>query len=187
MTTTTTTQSARVDVLTAEVRALQVGSRQVTLSVYRQLDRLPVNERSFFEPFGRVRDNQDPSGVNLVGRDTRTSALVRLNMPAPFWRRDRPGLKREPLLHWVRHHTDEAEWCRYGGDEVTFIIGGEPPRQYSWVINTSRRAACSCDQGPELDAWVEHYASLHLASLNKLQDQYDAYEAMPLIVLAGLR
>jgi hypothetical protein len=36
MTTTATAQSARVDVLTAGVRVLQVGSRQVTLSVYRQ-------------------------------------------------------------------------------------------------------------------------------------------------------
>jgi hypothetical protein len=33
-----TVAAARVDVLTAEVRALMVGSRQVTLSVYRQLD-----------------------------------------------------------------------------------------------------------------------------------------------------
>jgi len=43
---------ARVQVLTAEVRTLMVGSRQVTLSVARQLDEVRPYE---IEPFGRVR------------------------------------------------------------------------------------------------------------------------------------
>lgn len=56
-------QSARVDVLTAEVRALMVGRRQVTLSVYRQLDVVDPDE---IEPFGRVRDGKDEDGLDLV-------------------------------------------------------------------------------------------------------------------------
>jgi hypothetical protein len=51
-----TVAAARVDVLTAEVRALMVGSRQVTLSVYRQLDATAAED---CEPFGRVRDTRD--------------------------------------------------------------------------------------------------------------------------------
>ena len=43
---------AVVKVLTAEVRTLMVGSRQVTLSVYGQLDHAPPE---YIEPFGRVR------------------------------------------------------------------------------------------------------------------------------------
>lgn len=48
--------SATVETLTAEVRTLMVGNRQITLSVYRQLDREPYE---LIEPFGRVRDSQD--------------------------------------------------------------------------------------------------------------------------------
>ena len=67
-------QVARVEVLTAEVRTLVVGSRQVTLSVYNQLD--DVHPRDI-EPFGRV----SPKGaeywkIHVVGRDEQ-GALVR--------------------------------------------------------------------------------------------------------------
>jgi hypothetical protein len=48
--------SATVELLTAQVRILQVGSRQVTLSVYRQLDQVPADE---IEPFGRVHDKPE--------------------------------------------------------------------------------------------------------------------------------
>ena len=49
------TESASVEVLSAEIRVLQVGSGQMTRSMHRQLD-----EASFerFEPFGRVKDNK---------------------------------------------------------------------------------------------------------------------------------
>jgi hypothetical protein len=57
-------RTATVEVLTAEVRVLQVGSRQVTLSVYRQLDHVPAAE---IEPFGRVCDFGDPDIIEAVG------------------------------------------------------------------------------------------------------------------------
>ncbi len=46
------THAANVEVLTAEVRVLMVGSRQVTLSVARQLDEVKPDDVT---PFGRVR------------------------------------------------------------------------------------------------------------------------------------
>jgi hypothetical protein len=51
--------TATVEVLTAEVRVLMVGSRQVTMSVYGQLDTVPLIAMT---PFGRVRirENRDP-------------------------------------------------------------------------------------------------------------------------------
>lgn len=66
---------ATVEVLTAEVRALMVGSRQVTLSVYRQLDQVdpfevPLTEG--FEPFGRVR-----SGTKYPDLDHRDREVSR--------------------------------------------------------------------------------------------------------------
>jgi hypothetical protein len=64
------TQSATVETLTAEVRVLMVGSRQITLSVARQLDWVELED---MEPFGRVRLDADPT---VIGRDRETGALV---------------------------------------------------------------------------------------------------------------
>jgi hypothetical protein len=71
--------TALVTTLTAEVRVLMVGNRQVTLSVHRQLDWVKDDE---IEPFGRVHDKSQSdlwgSGyVFVVGRDVSTGALVK--------------------------------------------------------------------------------------------------------------
>lgn len=82
-----TSTTASVEVLTAEVRVLMVGSRQVTLSVYNQLDYAAGGD---IEPFGRVNPgrahcsdgwggiSRDCPGdcIDVVGRDG-TGALVR--------------------------------------------------------------------------------------------------------------
>lgn len=49
--------SVSVDVLTAEVRVLMVGARQVTLSVVKQLDQFDIYTYplSMFVPFGRIK------------------------------------------------------------------------------------------------------------------------------------
>jgi hypothetical protein len=48
-------EPARVEVLSAEVRVVQVGNAHITRSMYRQLDEAPLVR---FEPFGRVRDTK---------------------------------------------------------------------------------------------------------------------------------
>lgn len=64
--------SATVEVLTAEVRVLMVGSRQITLSVARQLDHVSGDE---IEPFGRVNlDRYHP--YEVIGKDKVSGALV---------------------------------------------------------------------------------------------------------------
>ncbi len=62
--------TATVETLTAEVRVLMVGSRQVTLSVARQLDWCDLSE---MEPFGRVRIGDSTS---LIGKHRETGVLV---------------------------------------------------------------------------------------------------------------
>jgi hypothetical protein len=59
----------------AEVRVLQIGNRQVTLSVFKQLDWVtPI----WIEPFGRVSDGSDHwDVVRVVGRHRETGVLVR--------------------------------------------------------------------------------------------------------------
>ena len=71
--------TATVETLTAEVRVLMVGKRQVTMSVFRQLDTVDWEEWETLELFGRVRgtrkDEQDI--LYVVGRVKDTGVLVR--------------------------------------------------------------------------------------------------------------
>lgn len=64
-------ETATVEVLTAEVRVLMVGSRQVTLSVAKQLDRVLLND---ITPFGRVRLGDGKSVV--IGSSMKDGALA---------------------------------------------------------------------------------------------------------------
>src|SRR5260221_12621074 len=62
-----TSKSAAVEVLTAEVRLVAVGSRQITLSVFGQLDSV---HPSAIRPFGRVNSrDQRPGQIVVVGSD----------------------------------------------------------------------------------------------------------------------
>lgn len=71
--------TATVEVLAAEVRVLMVGSRQVTLSVYGQLDEQAAAD---VEPFGRVNPKDaEPDRVYVVGRDREAGVLVRSKTP----------------------------------------------------------------------------------------------------------
>lgn len=65
-------RSAEVVCLAAEVRVLMAGSRQITQSVFNQLDAVDWEN---CEPMGRVNTNDGEKW--MVGRDKRSSALVR--------------------------------------------------------------------------------------------------------------
>lgn len=88
--------TATVETLTAEVRVLMVGKRQVTMSVFRQLDTVDWREEETFELFGRVRETRkDEQGfIHVVGKMKKTGVLVRskinpdskwANDPDQFW------------------------------------------------------------------------------------------------------
>jgi hypothetical protein len=105
-----TITAARVEVLTAEVRVLMVGSRQVTLSVFRQLDYVPPG---CIEPFGRVQDRSESGWVVVVGGSRRAvdrSALVRCSVSAEVERRQ--------ALRWRQAG---------GGGEPVYGDGGPGP------------------------------------------------------------
>jgi hypothetical protein len=114
-------ESASVEVLTAEVRVLQVGTGQITRSMYRQLDGATLER---FEPFGRVRDNRRKprDGVlQLVGRDTRTGALVRHDAYPPDWS-ERAGPPE--FAHWLLHQAErsgyQTEVARHKGFAIVW-------------------------------------------------------------------
>jgi len=81
MTTTNGANTATVQTLTAEVRVLMVGSRQITMSVFKQLDHRPIEE---IELFGRVSVPNDYGIVRVVGRSTLDGTLVRSHVDNPY-------------------------------------------------------------------------------------------------------
>jgi len=74
-----TSATATVETLSAEVRVLMVGRRQVTMSVFRQLDTVDWTERKTLELFGRVRETRkdEKDLLHVVGRVKDTGVLVR--------------------------------------------------------------------------------------------------------------
>jgi hypothetical protein len=76
-------QTTRVELLTAEVRTLMVGDRQVTMSIYHQLDWVDPRE---IEPFGRVHSKAHKfPAVEVVG--SRDGILVRSYLRKDNWAR----------------------------------------------------------------------------------------------------
>lgn len=65
--------TAHVEMLTASVKTLMVGSRQITLSIAKQLDVVPFEE---VDVWGRIKI-RDVNGVDLIGIHRRTGNLVR--------------------------------------------------------------------------------------------------------------
>lgn len=79
------TTTATVETLTAEVRVLAVGSRQITLSVAKQLDDIPWED---LEPMGRVNlgikyRRGETEFLDVIGRDCETGALARTTVMHP--------------------------------------------------------------------------------------------------------
>ena len=173
------TDTATVETLTAEVRVLMVGNRQVTLSVYRQLDVVPLEE---MEPFGRVNDGKR-AGIYVVGKHRGTGALVtseceRLNGPVEIFEEDLPL----NVIVCDREHTD------FNQTSISAKFGKDRVRFYEGVYER-------CGKHPygsgECGFWSPNGQE---DKIRALIDEHRRHQAMhrdaaelPLIVLAGLR
>jgi hypothetical protein len=133
-----------VEVLTAEIRVLQVGSKPVTLSAARQLDSV---DATAIKPFGRVRIDAKPATglIEVIGSVNgilaRSSAHAR-KVECAGWASPSPRGYGLPLVTCARHRNT-------------------PPSAPAGHHN-----------------WTEYTPS---------QEIYEAWLALPLIVLAGLR
>lgn len=166
---------ATVEVLTAEVRVLQVGRRQVTLSVVRQLD---WADPADVEPFGRVR-----TGDNLPGRPTAigSTGSSRVKQPKAV---EVVGSASGILVRSVSWRA--VLTCTSGGDgacpEVRalnaefnrFKVRGQPPARMT----------------PEYQRLLDRFTAHEVHDWTRYdpdQQTYEMWEALPLIVLAGLK
>lgn len=189
-----TITTAEVRALTAQVQVLKVGSRQVTLSVFRQLDRFPVSE---IIPFGRVRDRDDDGLV--VGRHKKDESLCAgFYTPTRLFRGfidvvpdddpcSRHFFSKESFQGCCLYH--EHRWrgiLHLQWKERTFRI-------HSWVPLES----CPSHHRhrvPKGETCVPFVSSDGIRAMEAARVEYDKnledarkMESLPLIVLAGLK
>lgn len=169
--------SAKVEVLTAEVRALMVGSRQVTLSVFRQLDAV---ESDSISPFGRVRDPRStewPDVVVVVGAD-----------PAGN------------LVRSETHRSIPTTRCIVCGDidELASRLGAKQEGPYGhFTIDVGEELTVRAVREDITDNYqetevaesdeFEEFLTMKSAAFIKARTLWEEWSALPLIVLAGLR
>lgn len=105
--------TAEVQTLTAEVRVLMVGNRQVTLSVARQLDEfdLEIEAPENFEPFGRVRTGLKTLQMDSEWRDT---------MITPQW-------------EWIGRHAQSGALVRVALGSMGDVHAEDIPLVRSWI------------------------------------------------------
>jgi hypothetical protein len=134
-----------VEVLTAEIRVLQVGSKPVTLSAARQLDSV---DATAIKPFGRVRIDPKPATglIEVIG--SANGILARSSARAR--KVECPGYATSDL---------------YRGYGLPLVM-------------CARHRNTSPGEGAGHHDWTEYAPS---------QKIYEAWLALPLIVLAGLR
>lgn len=181
---TNTTTAATVETLTAEVRTLVVGSRQVTLSVAKQLDVIPLDR---LEVMGRVKIDKESTDRKgwVIGVDVDGSlALAKWNVDG---RAAKPVIWDDegPAIVVCRHKRLVDFEAHLKIDDIPFI-----------AFNPKRNPACKCVPGgfcswdagegstlDEVESYVKQQAVLTEADRNRAK----AAAAAPLIVLAGLK
>jgi hypothetical protein len=181
----TDTATATVETLTAEVRTLVVGSRQVTMSVYSQLDFVEPDE---IEAWGRVRPRDGLAGwIYLVGRRIQGGDLVRSGAPA-----SEQAIGNS--LNWHRQRTQAEGYERKADAAAQSAEYREERAEAMFVDHETGQLA----KGADATSALRKEEAMNLAQAQALRQEYHwkavplreratELEKLPLIVLAGLR
>ena len=170
-----TITAARVEVLTAEVRVLMVGSRQVTLSVHAQLDQ--VKRWADIDPFGRVAPRDaDSDYVYVVGASTRDAdpgTLVR----ARYW----------VVAQWRRQAAECRRVLPFARERNALKLELADPANLSrqWSLQDQIRQLDNAMLG--FHGWTAAELEETIRESAEAAERAAQWEALPLIVLAGLR
>lgn len=188
--------AATVKTLTAEVRTLVVGNRQVTMSVFNQLDIVKPFE---IEVMGRVRPSKDALAheVYVIGRHVATSALVRSSIFRENYIESRMEDDKKRMTYadmWAMRARYKLS--RYDSDitidstadailkrgECRFYNDGD-------AINYITEENLIDAEGllPQAILNQEMWIAQHLTEWQRSMAIAAAWEALPLLVLAGLR
>lgn len=173
--------TATVEALTATVMVMKVGSRQVTMSVFNQLDY--VEALALEEVFGRVNPKGE-SGFSIwvVGRDV-DGSLVRSSVraeKAPVWPlflcQDIPY---SAVVHGCGRPKDEGyTGCRC--QDCTDVPSDHVVRSLR-LLTVGLKAPYDCTH-ETLEEWEEAWDLLNAEDAVSQE-----WKKLPLIVLAGLR
>lgn len=188
------TDTATVETLTAEVRVLMVGNRQITRSIARQLDQIPLRDLT---PFGRVRlDDHDHT---VIGSDPNGTLAVAHYIP---------GLKQDDTVY-PGFPTGEITACRclsYTELGGAYRFTDPEGLRFDLVLPSYKVRESTCwdyprvtlhEIGSELcapklsemaKAAISHFEPLFVRGAPDDETPLHVKaDAMPLIVLAGLR
>lgn len=192
------TATATVELLTAEVRTLVVGNRQVTQAVYRQLDHI---EPEHVDPFGRVHDPKTP-GLAVVGRNRLDGTLVRSSLEPGYgaarmavWD---PPSELGPVVFRLAERVTRYNYMEFPERGTSVPVGQLGDFSVRWYVRPYRGDGYYLhDPAMEGDSvnWLnDKVRDLAAPSVNhEIQELIDArdlarsWAELPLIVLAGLR
>jgi hypothetical protein len=168
-----TVSTATIETLTAEVRVLMVGSRQVTLSVARQLDWVELER---IAPFGRVKLGD---GNAVIGRDEAGSLVLARyvrHLPGPYITRD--DLVAPILVPWI---CGTSRDLRLRWREGVLIVDSSETERCACPMNKCTCSGWSANGNP--DAVFDRITEEH----QRKRELHQAATKLPLIVLAGLK
>lgn len=172
--------TATVQALTAEVCVLMVGSRQVTLSVAKQLDRVVLSD---MHPFGRV--NLGEPGT-VIGRSLKTGALVLSSYDT--YRRTPYILEGElktKIIVCERTLREGSEYLRLSYFDRSILVSRSCADGCGVQSHDSYQVKDRCPH------WKTNGADSEISALIADHDRIEAANLraseLPLIVLAGLK
>lgn len=166
-------ESATIEVLTAQVRVLMVGNRQVTLSVFAQLDSVAPDK---IKPFGRVRDRVKHGQVTVIGSDE-NGQLVRSEMNDPHGWTFYATINKDGSIK-----EDQAD------DYNKKIFKHEFSGKIFNVWITDERSQNRYDfNDEEMMRRLRSYLNFEAARILKAAELFRSLNGLPLIVLAGLK
>lgn len=173
--------TATVEVLTAEVRVLMVGSRQITLSVAKQLDTVNLYD---LDPMGRVKLGDGTSRVIGRHRESGVLAVAICRPGAEFSCICRTPLSGCSVRDQIRGSSSSNEWwITYDARSIRLMDYTDCGVEHQQLPGWSR-----CPPRPSVEAqrW-RNTLSGSRAFIANLEAMHTAAMEMPLIVLAGLR
>lgn len=195
--------TATVETLTAEVRTLVVGSRQVTMSVFNQLDKVDPDQ---IEPMGRVAPREREFGyVHVVGRHVTTGALVSSRRPgAASVIKDLAerhyGIWNLSYALTMAERKESATDSPLTAAEADLVAAKRDaaegkswrtPSSVEYAERMHAEAAARHAEAKERVAQLTHAvqeANSNAAALSRTMTELaEQWSALPLVVLAGLR